>query len=539
MKIKKLLLRLGTKNLIKFIDDDVYKILKIRDKSISNQKNLSELILKLNSEEKIIKNSKTRELLFGVLKEFEASLIAKLFDVKKNDPWSSLSSINFNNKKNFNLLLNIFDIKQISNSDDISNEKTDNPIPIKPTYSMFPHQIDVLKKTKNFLKKDTKRCIMHMPTGSGKTRTAINLICDHLKSSNILVIWLAHTEELCQQAHDEFNKGWEIIGNREIQSYKLFKNFRYEIEKIKDGFLVMSLDYAYSLTKKNQGQFFKLARNCEFVVMDEAHMSVAPSYKQVLEILVNNKTNLLGLTATPGRAEILDKENDKLAEFFNKQKSTLKVKGYKSPIHYLESKGYLAKVENVRLEANINFNKIFTKAELKNQLSRIQNGQDLSKDFVKKISSNEKRINMIIETAIQESKKVNNKILIFAGSIETAESINKILNLENTNSALITGETNHIERRYNIERFKQDNSGLNILVNYGVLTTGFDAPKANIAIIGRPTQSVTLYSQMVGRVMRGEQAGGKKHCKVITVKDSIFGFRDMSESFFYWEELWT
>ena len=80
---------------------------------------------------------------------------------------------------------------------------------------------------------------------------------------------------------------------------------------------------------------------------------------------------------------------------------------------------------------------------------------------------------------------------------------------------------------------------LNILVNYGVLTTGFDAPKANVAIIGRPTQSVTLYSQMVGRVMRGEEAGGKKHCKVITVKDSIFGFRDMSESFFYWEELWN
>ena len=44
-----------------------------------------------------------------------------------------------------------------------------------------------------------------------KTRTAINLICDHLKNNNKLVIWLAHTEELCQQAHDEFNKGWETI----------------------------------------------------------------------------------------------------------------------------------------------------------------------------------------------------------------------------------------------------------------------------------------------------------------------------------------
>jgi hypothetical protein len=43
---------------------------------------------------------------------------------------------------------------------------------------------------------------------------------------------------------------------------------------------------------------------------------------------------------------------------------------------------------------------------------------------------------------------------------------------------------------------------------------------------------------MVGRVMRGVEAGGKKTCKVITVKDAIYGFRDMSESFFYWEELW-
>ena len=145
---------------------------------------------------------------------------------------------------------------------------------------------------------------------------------------------------------------------------------------------------------------------------------------------------------------------------------------------------------------------------------------------------------MIIEMAIKESKNIKNKIIIFAGSLETAENINTLLNLEGINCALISGETETNERRYSIEKFKDENSGLNILVNYGVLTTGFDAPKANVAIIGRPTQSVTLYSQMVGRVMRGVEAGGKKACKVITVKDPIYGFRDMSESFFYWEELW-
>ena len=133
---------------------------------------------------------------------------------------------------------------------------------------------------------------------------------------------------------------------------------------------------------------------------------------------------------------------------------------------------------------------------------------------------------------------LKNKIYYFAGSLETAENINTLINLEGINCALISGETDTNERRYNIDKFKDDSSGLNIIVNYGVLTTGFDAPKANIAIIGRPTQSVTLYSQMVGRVMRGVKAGGKKTCKVITVKDPIYGFRDMSESFFYWEELW-
>jgi superfamily II DNA or RNA helicase len=163
---------------------------------------------------------------------------------------------------------------------------------------------------------------------------------------------------------------------------------------------------------------------------------------------------------------------------------------------------------------------------------------DLSSDFIKKLSMNEARTNMIIEKTIIENKDKNNKIIIFAGSVESAKNINLILKMENINCALVTGETNLLERRTNIEKFKDAKSGLNIIINYGVLTTGFDAPKANVAIIGRPTQSVTLYSQMVGRVMRGKKAGGKKLCKVITVKDPIKGFRDMSESFTYWEDLW-
>ena len=539
MKIKDLLLRLGTENLIKFIDDDLFKIIQIRDKSILKQKNFTETILKLSSEKKILINANFRKILLESLKENEAKIIGRLFNLSGDDIWNKLNNIDFKKKKNLDLLFEIFNVtndENLENNDYIDKE---NPIIIEPNYPLFDHQINVLNQTKEFFKTPIKKVLLHMPTGAGKTRTAINLVSEKLKENNKnLVVWLAHTEELCQQAHDEFSKAWEIIGNRNLKSYKLFKNFRYNLDDINSGFIVLSLDYAYSLTKTNQNKFFSLARKSKFVVMDEAHMSVAPSYQQVLEILVNKETCLLGLTATPGRAEILSNENFKLAKFYNKQKATLNIKGYKTPIEFLQDKNYLAKVETEKLEVSINITKIFTKKDIAKELKRIQSGRDLSNEFIKKLSMNETRTNMIIEKTIIENKDKNNKIIIFAGSVESAKNIDLILKMENINCALVTGETHLVERRNNIEKFKDVKSGLNVIINYGVLTTGFDAPKANIAIIGRPTQSVTLYSQMVGRVMRGKKAGGKKLCKVITVKDPIKGFRDMSESFTYWEDLW-
>jgi len=539
MNIKKLLLRLGNEKLVKLIDNEIFKILQLRNKKLTNQNSLIDVILLLNSEKKLLTEKNSRDLLIDALKQNEAELIAKLFKINSKNVWKSLKELNFKNKKIIELFLNIFEIKtEEKKIIKLSEDKT-NPKQIEPIYSLFNHQINVLNKVNEMLNKTNKKVLLHMPTGAGKTRTAINLICDYLKKNkNGLVVWLAHTEELCQQASDEFNKAWEIIGNKKINSYKLFKDLRFDIDNINKGFVVLSLDYAYSLTQRSQSKFFKLARNTNFVVMDEAHMSIARSYKQVLNILVNKDTNLVGLTATPGRAQILDDENKKLANFYYKQKATLEVEGYKNPVHFLQDKGYLAKVKNEKLETSIDISKIFSLAERKYEVNRIKQGHDLSNAFIKKLSSNEKRINMIIEKAIAENKNPKNKIIIFAGSLDSANYIYKILKMENINCAIVTGETNSIERRNNIEMFKNLTSGLNIIINFGVLTTGFDAPKSNVAIIGRPTQSVTLYSQMIGRVMRGKKAGGNEFCKVVTVKDPIYGFRDMSESFEYWEELW-
>ena len=91
-----------------------------------------------------------------------------------------------------------------------------------------------------------------------------------------------------------------------------------------------------------------------------------------------------------------------------------------------------------------------------------------------------------------------------------------------------------------IRKFKSNRETLLVLCNYGVLTTGFDAPQTSAAVIARPTKSLVLYSQMVGRVTRGPKAGGNKSAEVVTVVDTnLPGFGSVVDAFYNWEDVWN
>ena len=77
------------------------------------------------------------------------------------------------------------------------------------------------------------------------------------------------------------------------------------------------------------------------------------------------------------------------------------------------------------------------------------------------------------------------------------------------------------------------------LCNYGVLTAGFDAPCISAALIARPTRSLVLYSQMVGRATRGPRAGGNAEAEIVTVIDPhLPSFGSIADAFKNWEDVW-
>ena len=109
-----------------------------------------------------------------------------------------------------------------------------------------------------------------------------------------------------------------------------------------------------------------------------------------------------------------------------------------------------------------------------------------------------------------------------------------------TEALVVTGESPPAARERAIRRFKSQAREPIVMFNYGVLTTGFDAPQTSAAIIARPTKSLVLYSQMVGRATRGVKAGGNEASEIVTVSDTeMHGFGDVADAFCNWEDVWN
>ena len=498
---------------------------------------LAELLISLEGEKVLINRPEVRKAVIQSLAPMDASDLAQALGLAGNNPYAELKSIKL--RKNSTAFFKFLDWFQVTywedEEDSVEIEKASKVSTITPSYQLFDHQIDAVKRVKLALHQGDGRVLMHMPTGAGKTRSAMNVIADYFRDTHHetkSVIWLAHVEELCEQAADEFEVAWGYLGNRQVKVIRHYGAYTAaDIRNSDNAFIVMSLQSAHAMAfSKRDDVFFALSRSVGLVVIDEAHMATAPTYSHVLDSLAPRfTTKLLGLTATPGRTWDDVSEDLKLAEFFDYQKVTLSVDGFDNPIEYLTSSGYLAEVttEPIIYDGGHDLS-------VREQKS-VSEFRDFNSSTLKKIGSDADR-NLHILLKIEHEAQLRNRIIVFACSVEQAEQLNAVLQLRGVSAACVTGTTNKEVRHEAVQKFKDGE--ISVICNFGVLTTGFDAPKANVAIIARPTQSVVLYSQMVGRVMRGKNAGGTERCKVVTVVDQKYGFRDLGEAFTLWDDLW-
>jgi superfamily II DNA or RNA helicase len=413
-----------------------------------------------------------------------------------------------------------------------------------PLPDLHDYQKELVEKVYTLLAAHAgeNRAILSLPTGAGKTRTAVEALLtawNKTEESKPYILWIAQSSSLCAiQAAEAFREVWVDRGGNGPR--KLLHLFRYWGSRnvlpdvFGDGVIIASIQKLNDTLQDEQdrGELERIAQETFAVVIDEAHHAIAPSYLTVLEFLGvrserdgNASTPLLGLTATPYRGKSTE-ENRRLANLFSNKRLTAAVLG-KNPLQTLRQRGILSSVQHQFLETRSTF------ALNDEELRRYKQFDRLPESFLRRVGADQKRNALLLKT-LQELPK-DWPVLFFGCSLEHAGAFTALLRRKERSAALITGETRKATRRHMIEEFREGH--VQFLCNYGVLTTGFDAPKIRAIVIARPTTSVVLYEQMIGRGMRGPHNGGTEECLVVDLADNIQRFEGQM-AYGRFEEYW-
>ena len=373
------------------------------------------------------------------------------------------------------------------------------------------------------------RCIIQMPTGSGKTRTAMEIVCATLNDKQRDVIWLANTQELCDQAFYTFTEIWTFLRKRRSRAVNHMRLDSKLEESPLPTFHVSSLQgLKHETLEEKLKQKGIDIDNLELVIVDEAHISIAPTYRKTIEYLIQGGAKLIGLTATPGRQlkSSGNNENKLLSDFYFNKLFELST-GDELPIDYLRSKGILANAKFVSIEG-AKVENILTS----NEISNWRENKIIPKKIEKLLTNNVNRNAIIFDQLVQLLNQ-GKKIIFFATSIEHSKLITTLLNIKGFKAQHLDGNSGKYRSQI-IKSFK--NNKTQILSNYGVLSTGFDDPQIDVVFMARPTNSIVLYSQIIGRGLRGPLIGGTDYCEIYTVFDNILDLPENNEIYSYFDE---
>jgi DNA repair protein RadD len=409
-------------------------------------------------------------------------------------------------------------------------------------------QKDVKKQLDCVLESRGRRAIMTLPTGAGKTRVAVESIRDLLSgrcdvtgrvANQAVVLWLAHTEELCEQAHACFRQVWTNSENVcPLLLIRFWGHYTRDMDKhgavlqriLSHPTLLIStpqrvVNLLDNRVEGGESVVEGLRRSLGVLLIDEAHRAAAPSYRRILTDLLPSErpVSVAGLTATPFRMEY-DKENPEkgtreLVDIFKEIIEPTGTLGENPAgrLEQLQERGILAKpiLEEIATHTIVRLPDVSEDDGIsEEEMERIDRGMALATD------KTQRRLT-ILEHLLPLAKEQANSILYFGPSVRDAECMAFLLRRKRIPAAVITGNTRDVTRRQLVAGFKQGKT--RVLCNCEVLTTGFDAPRVTHIVVARPTVSRVLYEQMVGRGLRGPRFGGTESCVILNCQDDFRG----------------
>lgn len=354
------------------------------------------------------------------------------------------------------------------------------------TFELRPYQREAVQATITHFRRTDLPAVIVLPTGAGKSLVIAELA--RLARRRILV--LAHVKELVEQNHSKY------------ESYGFSASIFAAGLNRKEADTQVVFGSVQSVAR-NLGAF---ADEFSLLIIDECHrvsLEENSEYQQIIRYLKqhNPQLKVLGLTATPYR---LDRgwiyrhhlqQNCARGEGDTSFHSCI----FELPLRYMIDNGYLTPA--TQLDAPVALYDF-------EQLRPSQNGYYAEAEL-NQVLQGAKRATARIIAQIVDLAKDRHGVMIFAATVAHAKEIMGYLPPEC--SALIIGDMRPRARDSVIRAFKDKQ--IKFLVNVSVLTTGFDAPHVDLIAVLRPTESVGLYQQIIGRGLR--LSPGKSDCLIL------------------------
>ena len=315
------------------------------------------------------------------------------------------------------------------------------------------HQKAALESLEQVCHNNETIALLYHATGTGKTVTAVT----DAKHCGGRVLFLAHTQELVEQAANTFSRLWpEVTVGRYMES----------IKDVSSHVVCGSIQsVALHLESFKDNDF-------DYMIVDEAHHAAADTYQKVLAYFKPSFT--LGLTATPERAD---------------DKSILDI--FKNTAHKLDIQtaveiGELVPVRCIRIHTNIDLTKV-----------RFNSVQYNIRDLESKIYVPE-RNRLIVDTWMQYVH--DKRTVVFCASVKHAEQIAEMFRELGIRAVAVSGGMKQSERKEFQDKFVSKE--IQVLCACDLLNEGWDCPETEVLFMARPTMSKVLYTQQLGRGMR-------------------------------------
>lgn len=352
----------------------------------------------------------------------------------------------------------------------LAAEGTDGPQPHgRRARGLRPYQQDLVRKVQRALAAGDgrTRVMMQLHTGGGKTRIAAALLSGWLVNGS-KAVWLTHRKELSEQTRDSL-----VDDGVSAKTNAVWTTSDSDAPTMPNGVMILM---AQTVGRRTERRYVWARYEAgDLMVIDEAHHAAATGWERAISQWPGP---VIGMTATPWRMSETEGFNHLFSELICGPQTL-----------DLQNEGYLCRSRTVRPHPE----QLIRGGRLGPDGDYIPSGIE---------SANQDRPDIMTVGAVRfwQLHARDRQTVAYAVSKVHAHNLVQIFNAAGVSAAIVLGNTDPRARQEAIDNFRDRK--IRVLVNVAVATEGFDLPDASCIIIARPTLSIALYLQMVGRGLR-------------------------------------